>query len=283
MSENKIKFGLKNVYRAPVNDNNGVITYGTPIAMPGAVTLSLKGVTEVVDIAADDDPEYARITQNKGYEGDIEFQIFSDRDRVDVLGAILDSNGCIVEGEDDEPKQQALMFEFDGDTNKTRHVLYNCFITKPDIESGTKGEKTENKTDKLAIKAKPAKDTRKVKYKTTSNTPTNIYNNWFTSVQLPNLAQSTQITPDDVVFDKKSSNQADVNITLIKAGSETLTSIKENNVAISASTDYSITGNVVTIKKAYLAALSVGVHNLVFEFSAGASRTLEVRIINTGV
>ena len=54
-------------------------------------------------------------TENKGYDGEIEFQIFNDDDKVACLGATLDSNNCIVEGKDDVPLPQALMFEFAGD------------------------------------------------------------------------------------------------------------------------------------------------------------------------
>lgn len=283
MSENKIKFGLKNVYRAAITDNNGSITYGTPVAIPGAVTLTLKSVFETADIPADDDPEYAKLIQNKGYDGDIEFVNFRDIDRVGVLGSTIDSNGCLVESEDDQPIPQAIMFEFDGDKKATRHILYNCYITKPDIDGASKGDKLDNKSDKLTIKARPSKDLRIVKYKTTDTTPTNVYNAWFTSVQLPNTSRNTKITPDDVIFDKKTANQSDININIIKVGSETLTAIKENGIAISDGTDYSVTGNIVTLKKTYLVKLSESTHNLNFEFSEGVTKILEVVVINTEV
>ena len=52
----------------------------------------------------------------------------------------------------------ALLFEFDGDVKKRRHVLYSCLATPNDIESGTKGDKAEAKTKKISINAtiKPA-------------------------------------------------------------------------------------------------------------------------------
>ena len=37
----KVQFGLKNVHIAKITENNGAVTYGTPFALPGAVSLSL--------------------------------------------------------------------------------------------------------------------------------------------------------------------------------------------------------------------------------------------------
>ena len=41
MANNKVMFGLKNVYYASVTVGTNSVTYGTPIAWPGAVSLSL--------------------------------------------------------------------------------------------------------------------------------------------------------------------------------------------------------------------------------------------------
>lgn len=41
MPENKVKFGLKKCYYAVITEGeNGAFTYGTPVAIPGAVSLS---------------------------------------------------------------------------------------------------------------------------------------------------------------------------------------------------------------------------------------------------
>jgi phi13 family phage major tail protein len=249
--------------------------------MPGAVNLSLKGNTTSTSIPADDDPDYAQIIENLGYDGDIEFQIFGDQDKVDCLGATRDSNGCIVENKDDKPNPQALLFEFAGDKKAIRHVLYNCTFTKPDIESATKGDKAETKTDKLSIKARPALDTGDIKYKTSDATPTSVYNNWYNIVTLKNTTIGAQISPDDIVFDKKTANQSDAVINIMPANSETLTSIKNGETTLSATTAYTVSTNVVTIKKTYLATLAIGKTLLTFEFSTGVTKTLEVTVIDT--
>ena len=182
--KNKIKYGLKNVYYAKITDTAGVITYGTPTAIKGAVNIALSGLSNAIDIAADDNEVYATMSENKGYDGDIEFQIFPDSAKVDILGATLNTDNVLVESKTDKPDPVALMFEFQGDSKAVRHVLYNCLISKPNIESGTKGENIENKTDTLAVKCRPAIDTGLIKGKTSEETTALVYDGWFTDVYI---------------------------------------------------------------------------------------------------
>lgn len=178
----KIKSGLKNVYYSKITDTAGVITYGTPAKIEGAVNISLKGLTESLDVAADDNVAYATLFENKGYDGDVEFQIFPDTAKAEILGATLNTDNVLVESKTDKPNPVALMFEFATDAKAIRHVLYNCLISKPDVESATNGDKLEVKTDKLAIKCRPAIDTGKIKAKTSEETAALIYDGWFTNV-----------------------------------------------------------------------------------------------------
>lgn len=182
-TENKIKFGLKNVYRAPVTISEGTVTYGTPVRIYGAVTLSVSPDITRTAIAADDNPEYAVTMEDNGYTGDIEFQVLTDADRVALFGSTVNSDGVLIESKDDVPKPTALLFEFDGDANKTRHVLYNCLCTKPSVESET--GKT-NKTDKCSFTARPAEDTGYIKAKAANTTTGKAkYDSWFTAVYIP--------------------------------------------------------------------------------------------------
>jgi len=90
----------------------------------------------------------------------------------------------------------------------------------------------------------------------------------------------SEISPTTVAFDKKTSEQADVEVTLTLNGN-TFTGIWNGAVALTAGTDYTVAGNIVTIDKAYLASLANGPTTLVFKFSAGADQNLSVTVTDT--
>lgn len=94
------------------------------------------------------------------------------------------------------------------------------------------------------------------------------------------LPTSSNISPTTAIFDKKTANQADINVTLTLNGN-TLSSISKNGTALTAGTDYTISGTTVTIKKSYLVQQPTGAVALTFAFSAGANRTLTVSITDT--
>ena len=70
MANNKVKFGLSNCVMAVMTESEGNITYGTPIAVPGAVNLSLEPQGDTNDFYADN-YIYFSATANQGYEGDL--------------------------------------------------------------------------------------------------------------------------------------------------------------------------------------------------------------------
>jgi hypothetical protein len=127
-TSNKVKFGLKNCYYAIATlAADGTVTYGTPVAMPGAVSLSL-------DAEGDNDPFYAddsvyyMVSNNNGYSGDFELALIPESFLTDVMHETEDANGVMVENKDVEPEHFALLFEFSGDQREdpSLHVLLQC-------------------------------------------------------------------------------------------------------------------------------------------------------------
>ncbi len=96
--------------------------------------------------------------------------------------------------------------------------------------------------------------------------------------------QSSTVSPAVAFFDKKTALQQDIPITVTFVGN-TLNGIINTtaggNTLLTAGTDYTISGNVYTIKKEYLAAQPVGTTSLTFDFSAGTDPVLTVNITDS--
>ena len=184
MANNKVKFNLWNVYYAPLLTNTtSKIEYGTPIAIPGAVSLSLDPTGENTPFYADG-IEYYTISNNMGYSGDLEIALIPESFRVDILKESPDSNKVLIENKDINVGKFALLFRFDGDIRAINHVMYNCSVSRPKIGSKTNEESKEVQTETLTISAKPLVKGY-VKAKTGDSTPQTVYDNWFKSVYLP--------------------------------------------------------------------------------------------------
>lgn len=151
---NKVKFGLKNVYYAKATVTGSTVTYATPVAVPGAVNLSMDAQGEETNFFADD-TKYYTTTNNTGYSGDLEVAKFPEAFFTDIFGYAADTDGVIFEDAEVEPAQFALLFEFDGDKNNTRHCLYLCSCSRPAVASGTLTESKDPVTESVTITASP--------------------------------------------------------------------------------------------------------------------------------
>ncbi|MGG6796563.1 UNVERIFIED_CONTAM: phage tail protein [Streptococcus canis] len=182
---NKVKYNLKNVHAAKLKkDTNGAFSYENPKAIPGAVSISLDAEGESSPFYADG-IVYFRSTANNGYSGDLEIALIPEWFRTEILKEELDKNGVLVEKANvSETEKFALLFEFDGDINAIRHVLYNCSASRPSIESETKEDTIEPGTETLSLTADPREDGL-VKSRTGDTTSADTYANWYKNVYVP--------------------------------------------------------------------------------------------------
>ena len=188
---NKVKFNLKNVHAAKLTETvtEGVtsFSYDTPRAIPGAVSISLDAEGESSPFYADG-IVYFRSVTNNGYSGDLEMALVPEWFRTEILQEELDAKGVLIEKSGNrESVKFALLFEFDGDINCIRHVLYNCTSSRPSIESETKEDTIEPGTEKLTITADPRADGL-VKARTGDTTDAATYAGWYQTVYLPTEA-----------------------------------------------------------------------------------------------
>ena len=186
---NKIKYGLKNVHVAIMTkDSSGEYTYATPVAIPGAISLSLDAETDSTPFYADDIVYYRAVTISN-YNGDLELALVTDWFRENILKETKDTNGVLIETNlDVEPVHFAMLFEFNGDVKAIRHVLYNCSVSnRASLESSTKEDTIEPGTETLEITADP-RDDGLIKARTGDDTSVATYDNWYQSVYIPGSA-----------------------------------------------------------------------------------------------
>lgn len=182
MAENKVTYGLRNVHYAPFTIANGVITYDTPIKMEGAVELALDPRGDMTEFYADNVLYYSA-SNNQGYDGALTIANIPEKFLIDALGEVKDSTDMVLtEKANLVGKPFALMFEFEGDVKATRHVLYNCTASRPKVGSSTKNDKSEPNTNELSFVAAPRATDLAVKTKTTTSTPSAVYDAWYSKV-----------------------------------------------------------------------------------------------------
>ena len=185
--ENKVTYGLKNVHVAPITNistETGVLTYGEIFRFPGAmeITLEPKGESGSVDA---DDVAYHFMNANEGYEGKWKVAHIIEQFATKILGEIKDTEtGVLTEKGDEGPTPFALMFEFSGDKNKTRHVFYYCSASRPATGSKTKSGTNVNERE-LTFNASPRPLDSVIKRSITSADKKEVYDNWFKKVYEP--------------------------------------------------------------------------------------------------
>lgn len=268
----KVKYGLKNVHYAMINEVNGIISYGTPKALRGAINLAQNAVGDPVTLHADDIVFFEESTNN-GYEGTLEMALINDEFRVDVLGDELDSNGALIENSDAKTKKIALMYEFDGDVKKTRHVNYYVNVSRPAINGSTKTTTKTPNTDTLNITARPRIDTLDVKAKVAQGQAG--YDTFFTAVYVKNAAVNT-IAATTATFSKAVPGDLTIDATSTD-GTNKVKNVMLDGVNI-AGVNLTVTGVDVTIDSAFIAALDNDTYTITVEFEKGNAVNIELTV-----
>ena len=187
---NKVQFNLKNTHYAPYTIENGVVTFKTPVAIPGAVSLTLDQQGSVTPFYADGIVYYQAVANN-GYAGDAEVARYPDQMLQEVWGFELNDDGVLVENADVEPNPFALLYQIDGDVNEDFYCLYNCTGTRPGIGGTTNTDTKTPQTRISSISAVPLPDGR-VMARTTETTKESVKADWFRKVYEKTAAESTE-------------------------------------------------------------------------------------------
>lgn len=160
---NKVQYGLSNVYYAVATEGaGGALTYATPVAIPGAVSMSFSANESENPFYADNGI-YFNLRGNNGYTGTLEIAKVPDSFRKSVLGEIEDTYGVIFEKAGQATVEFALLFQFEGDQNATRFSFLRCTASRPDVNGNTTTDSTTPQTETLNITVMPRIDTHYVK------------------------------------------------------------------------------------------------------------------------
>lgn len=154
--------------------------YDTPVALPGAVSISLEQQGELSPFYADGIKYYVSAS-NGGYEGDLEVALITDDFRSAILGETQDTNQVLFENTNTPTVEFALGFDIDGDVSTTKFWFYNCTATRPSIDAQTNEDTIEPQTDTLTISCAPTSDGT-VRAKTTATTEEGILTAWYSDV-----------------------------------------------------------------------------------------------------
>lgn len=174
----KVNFNLKNVHYAIWQSGT---TYSAPVAVPGAVNLTLDPQGEMTPFYADG-ITYFQSVNNNGYSGSLEMANIPDVMLKDVWGFTEGATSKVItENAEAVPKVFALLFQVDNDAGNDYYLLYSCTGTRPNIGAATNTDTLTIQTQTINITAVPL-SAGLVSARTTANTPAATKTGWFTSV-----------------------------------------------------------------------------------------------------
>lgn len=151
---NKVRYGLSNVHVGTITVEDGEVTMSVPKAYPGAVNMTLTAQGDQSVFYADNVAYYVTNTNN-GYEGELEMAYLYDWFEQEYLGNIESNEGMIVELASVPETQAYIMFQFEGDKNATKYIIYNATFSRPDMEGSTKEDTTEPNTTTIPFTTVP--------------------------------------------------------------------------------------------------------------------------------
>lgn len=182
----KVKFGLSNVYIAPRTEGEeGAITYGTPVKIPGAVSASIEAESESSTFYADNIAYY--IANSKTSKTiDLEVADIPRAILTGYLGYVEAEGGGILETSNPNTPKFALLFQVETDEKARRFCYYNCTAVESDEEYNTTEDTTEPTTSTLSVTSAGDPDGEgNVFFKNISETGDANYSAFFTTVVAP--------------------------------------------------------------------------------------------------
>lgn len=155
----KVVFGISDVKYAKITETEegGVVTvsYATPIAIPGAVSLSLDVEGDTNDFYADN-MVYASFDSNNGLSGDLEIANVPESVYTDLLGYYKDTEtNLLTELAEANEVYFGLMCKVSSNESPVGFKFYKCALSRPAFAANTTTESIEPDTQTLGIRIMP--------------------------------------------------------------------------------------------------------------------------------
>lgn len=155
----KVNFGLSNVYYAKItrDSSTGAITYGTKVALPGAVSLTLD-VDGDQSIFWADNSKYAVFNAGGGFTGTLALADVPDSVLTDLLGYVQGNDGAqtpantgLVDLANSTPSEFGLMFKVSSNTKATGFKYFCCTFGRLGQSANTTTDSTDPDTVELSV------------------------------------------------------------------------------------------------------------------------------------
>ena len=206
----KVQFGLSHVHFFVLTETTDSTTgevsmsYGSAIACPGAVNLTLDVQdNETEPFYADDGIYYMPAQRSGGYSGTLEVALIPDALKLALMNYREDADSAMIEVAESKTVYCGFTFEIDNDEKARRLVYYKAQLGTPSVNAATtEGSKTPT-TETLPITVLPtnekftfgtgndAEEISVVSGYSTPDTDATVYSTWHTTPHLPEAPTAT--------------------------------------------------------------------------------------------
>lgn len=177
---NKVRFNIKNCHYSILTDGTSP-SFGTPVAIPGAVSIDLSPAGDETVFYADG-IKYWIGNANSGYTGSLNVALIPEAMLKDVWGQTQDTTSKnLLETVDDVQKDFALGFQVDGDDHSEYVWFFRCTAKRPNIAANTNTDTKNPDTQSIDLTIAPMQNGH-VKIASTKDTSSTVIEGWFSAV-----------------------------------------------------------------------------------------------------